>query len=288
MKAIVPVAGLGTRMLPTSKACTKELLPIVDKPVLQLIVQDLVLAGVREIIFVVSSNKRALQKYFARDLALEKMLKDKGRFGTLRELNKLLATVDFKYVEQKEPLGDGHAVLCASKYIKNEPCLVVFGDDLIDAETPCPQQILKAYQKYKAPILTLQQVPQAQVSSYGIVGGRQKAKGIYALNQFVEKPDPDKAPSNLAIVGKYLITPVVLKFLQKIKYQTGREIRLIDAFYAMAENNLPVYGLEFKGQRFDTGNKLGYAKAFLHYALKDKQLRPELRGFLEEELKAKD
>ncbi|MDD4351820.1 MAG: UTP--glucose-1-phosphate uridylyltransferase [Candidatus Gracilibacteria bacterium] len=280
MKAVIPVAGLGTRMLPASKACSKELLPIIDRPVLHLLVEELYEAGIREVIFVVGKNKKALQNYFKVDPSLEAVLQSKGQSKVLASLKKLNTKMKFEYVEQKQPLGDGDAVLCAHKFVKDEAFLVIFGDDLIDAAVSCSKQLIAAYKKYRMPVIALERVPREDISKYGIVGGASFAKRFYKLDCFVEKPLPENAPSDLAIVGKYLITPILLKLLKEMAGQKKGELRLIDAFHAMAHNKLPVIGMEFTGQRFDTGNKLGYVKAIMHYAMKDPELAAELKKYL--------
>lgn len=193
-----------------------------------------------------------------------------------KKLNKF----EFKFVTQDEPLGDGHAILCAKEFLGKEPCLVIFGDDLIDAEVSCAKQLKEVFEDENYPVVALEEVPSAEVSKYGIVGGERIKEHIYGLNSFIEKPEPQNAPSNLAIVGKYLITAEVIEYLEKVPKREGKEIRLIDAFVLMAAEGLEIRGLKFLGERFDVGSKLGYLKAIAHFGLQDEEVGEEFGDYL--------
>jgi UTP--glucose-1-phosphate uridylyltransferase len=265
-KAVIPVAGLGTRFLPATKAIPKELLPIIDKPVIQYIVEEAVNSGIKEIIFVVSPEKKSLiKKHFERNEFLEKKLKKQGKKSLLKKLKATNDLAKFSYVIQKEALGDGHAILCAKQKIKNEPFAVLFGDDIIDSKTPALAQLLKVYEKTGYSTICLEKIPKKDTKKYGIIEPASKKGNTYEIKSLVEKPSPSKAPSNLGIIGKYIVTPECLKALKKAKKGHDGELRLIDGFRNLLGKQ-KIYGIEVKGKRFDTGDKNGFVKAIKHFS----------------------
>ncbi|MFH1375492.1 MAG: UTP--glucose-1-phosphate uridylyltransferase [Patescibacteria group bacterium] len=276
-KAVLPVAGLGTRTLPATKAIPKELLPIVDTPVLQLLVEELVKAGIAEIIFVVAPSDSAIQKHFSPDPALEKVLRKKGQIDLAKKIKKISELAKFTYVKQHEALGDGHAVYQARKSIGDEPFLVVFGDDLIVSKVSATTQLLKTWAEKHSAVVGLQEVLPEEVSRYGIV----KPKGdSLEIESFIEKPQPGKAPSNLAIVGKYICPPEIFPILEKHPNASG-EIRLIDALSELVKSQ-PVHGCVLTGERFDCGAKLGWLKANIEFALQHPETSEAIQSYLRE------
>ena len=275
-KAIIPVAGLGTRFLPATKAQPKEMLALVDKPVIQYIVEEAVNSGIEEIIFVTSGTKRAIEDHFDRNFELEYRLKEKGKEAELKEILKISDLARFVYVRQKTPLGDGHALLTAKDLIGDEPCAVLFGDDVIDGALPTIKQLIEVYEKTNSPVMAVMEVPKADLKKYGVAktidGGT--TSRIEAL---VEKPDPDKAPSNLAVVGRYIITPKVFDELVKIKPSLDGEIRLIDALNAMLLKNEAVYAHKFTGTRYDCGNKTQFLLASINFGLKHQDIGQDFK-----------
>jgi UTP--glucose-1-phosphate uridylyltransferase len=284
-KAIIPVAGLGTRFFPATKAIAKEMLPIVDKPCIQYLVEEAVASGIKEIIFVISKDKPSIQEHFKTTFKLSKILEERKKKEELSSLQKIDKLAKFSYVYQSKPLGDGHAILCAKKLIgKDESFAVLFGDDIWDCQTPALLQLIKHYNKLNSPIIALEKIPKDKTYKYGIVGikeDKNNSKALHHLKSFVEKPSPEKAPSNLAITGKYIVTPALFKELSKAKSHTkDAEIRLIDGMLSFIKNN-DIYGYEIEGKRFDTGDKLGYLKAVTHFALKDKLLGASFKKHLQ-------
>lgn len=275
-KAVLPVAGLGTRTLPATKAVPKELLPVVDTPVLQLLVEELAAAGIIEIIFVVGPSDSAIRKHFSPTPVLEKVLAKKGQVEQLEKIKKIAELAQFSYVEQSEALGDGHAILQARELVGDEPFLVVFGDDLIVAETSATTQLLESFEAKQSAIVGLQEVSEEEVSNYGIV----KLKGdSLEIESFVEKPRSAEAPSNLAIIGKYICPPEIFPILEKHPSASG-EIRLIDGLTELVQSQ-PVHGCVIEGQRFDCGDKLGWLKANIEFALKDPELKKKVADYLQ-------
>lgn len=281
-KAVIPVAGLGTRFFPATKAVSKEMLPIVDKPCIQYLVEEAVKSGIKEIIFVISKDKTAIKDHFSCSRKLKKLLLEKGKNKELEILQKIDRLAKFSYVYQEKPLGDGDAIMCAKKFIKNEPFAVLFGDDIWDCKKPALLQLIEQYNKYRSPILALEKIPKNETKNYGIVGIKSRKNRLMELNGLIEKPLPKNAPSDLAITGKYIITPELFTYLAKANSGTAdKELRLIDGMRAFIKKH-PIYGYEIEGRRFDTGSKFGYLKAVTHFALKDKSLgqsfRKHLRG----------
>lgn len=282
-KAVFPAAGFGTRFLPVTKSLPKEMLPIVDKPVIQYLVEEAVSAGIREIIIVTGRGKRAIEDHFDYSAELEHNLVEKGKHALLKEVQKIANLAKFIYVRQPKPQGDGHAILCAKEVIGNEPFAVLFGDDIVDSKIPAIKQLINMYEKKNATIIGLEQVPQKDVSHYGIIKPKRKLGRLYEIENLVEKPSPREAPSNLAIIGKYVCSPGIWKALEKAKPSRDGEIRLIDGFKELIKHE-PLYGYELEGTRYDTGDKIGLLKATISFALKRKDIGPELREYLSKEL----
>ncbi|GAB6274444.1 MAG: UTP--glucose-1-phosphate uridylyltransferase GalU [Peptococcaceae bacterium] len=265
-KAVVPAAGLGVRFLPVTKSLPKEMLPLVDKPIIQYIIEEVVASGLENILVVTGRGKRAIEDYFDQSPDLEIHLTQKGKHDLLKIVRELGELVDIHYVRQKEPRGLGHAVFCARKFVGEEPFAVLLGDDLIYHEIPCLKQMLALYTQVQATILAVQEVPAQDVNKYGILDARLIQPGVYLVNDLVEKPDPATAPSRLAIMGRYIITPQIFELLAHTPPGAGGEIQLTDALRELKQTQ-PIYGLAFKGQRYDVGDKLGYLKATIDFAL---------------------
>jgi UTP--glucose-1-phosphate uridylyltransferase len=278
-KAIIPVAGFGTRFLPATKAQPKEMLPIVDKPIIQYLVEEAVAAGIEEIVFVTGRGKRAIEDHFDYSFELEQTLVEKNKMDKLEAIYKISNMAKFSFVRQPKPLGDGDALLRARHLIGDEPCAVLFGDDIVDSEQPCIGQLMDVFYKYDSPVLALMEVPEDQVSSFGVVDGVKVNGRVYEIKNMVEKPKQEEAPSNLIIVGKYVITPTVFDELAKAKPSKDGEIRLADALINMLGKKA-FYGYEFEGKRYDCGSKLGFLEATVDFALKHKEVKDEFREFL--------
>ena len=278
-KALFPVAGLGTRFLPATKASPKEMLPLVDKPLIQYVVEEAISSGIEEVIIITGRGKRAIEDHFDISYELEDILRQQGKEKILAEVQQISNMVDICYVRQKEPYGLGHAVLCAKNLVKNEAFAVLLGDDVVDSEVPVLKQMLDMYYKYKAPIIAVQEVDRSQVSSYGIISGVQVADGVYKISDMVEKPRLEDAPSNLAIIGRYLLTPGIIGLLEKTAPGRGKEIQLTDGLRGLLKLG-PVYGLKFKGKRYDAGDKLGFLQATVEFGLKNKEFGGKFRQYL--------
>lgn len=280
-KAILPVAGLGTRFLPATKAQPKEMLPIIDKPVIQFLVEEAVNSGVKDIIFVTGRGKRAIEDHFDYAPELENSLLEKNKGDVYRSVRKISEMANFFYVRQKMPKGDGDAVLCAGDLVNNEPVAVLFGDDIIDAKVPCLKQMIKVFEKYGDCVLVLEKVPKNETKHYGVVDAKKISGNVYEIRDIVEKPDPKDAPSNLAIVGKYIIMPEVFIELKKLKDQKNRkgELRLADALKNLLKKR-PIYGLIYEGKRYDCGTKIGFMKATVDFGLKHPEVNGEFKKYL--------
>ncbi|MEZ0344395.1 MAG: UTP--glucose-1-phosphate uridylyltransferase [Caldimicrobium sp.] len=286
-KAVLPVAGFGTRMLPVTKAVPKELLPIINRPAIEYVVDEALESGFDSLIFVISYGKEAILDYFDVDLGLKALLFDRKKEALLKmveEIEKKVKTLSS--VRQKVPEGLGHAVLVAERLVGKEPFAVLLGDDLVDAEEPCLKQMKERYielssQVENHSIIALEEVPMEEVSKYGIIEGERISENLIKIKRVVEKPAPEEAPSNLAIIGRYIFDSVLFEYLKRIP-KRGGEYQLTDAIQLMIDAGYPVYGYFFKGKRLDTGNPKGYFKAILHYASKDQELKEILRAFLKE------
>ena len=279
-KAILPVAGFGTRFLPATKAQPKEMLPIVDKPAIQYIVEDAVSAGIKEIIFVTGRGKRAIEDHFDYSFELDKTLVEKNKLELVKEVRRIAELAKFSYVRQPLPLGDGHALACAAHLVYDEPVLVMFGDTLYDAKEGPASQILKTFAKYGDSVIGLSAVPRSEVSKFGVIDGVAVDERIYEIKRFIEKPLPSEAPSNLVAVGIYVLTPEVLSWLTTMRPGPSGELRLADAFQQMLAHDRPLYGQEFNGTWLDTGDKLGFIKATIQLGLKNKDIGPGLKKFI--------
>ncbi|WP_419725215.1 UTP--glucose-1-phosphate uridylyltransferase GalU [Terrisporobacter petrolearius] len=281
-KAIIPAAGLGTRFLPATKAQAKEMLPIVDKPTLQYIIEEAIDSGIEEILIVTGRNKKCIEDHFDRSVELELELEKKGKSAMLEMVQDISNMVNIHYIRQKEPKGLGHAVHCAKSFIGNEPFAVLLGDDIVDAKTPCLKQMINAYDEYKTSILGVQQVDKDKVNKYGILDVKYIEDRVYKVKDMVEKPAIEEAPSNIAILGRYIITPAIFDILENQQPGKGGEIQLTDALQTLATKEA-IYAYNFEGRRYDVGDKLGFLEATVDFALK----RPELRDDFVEFLKSK-
>lgn len=280
-KVVIPAAGLGTRFLPATKSLAKEMLPIVDKPCIQYLVEEAVKSGIEEVIIVTGDGKESIEHYFAHSKKLHKHLLEKGNKKAAADLKKIEKMAKFTFAEQPSPKGDGHAILCAKHLINNEPFAVLFGDDIWDATTPPLKQMISAYNKHKSPIVAVTKIDKKHSQKYGIIDPENKNGPIYKVNGLVEKPSPKKAPSNLALTGKYIVTPELFEQLKKTKVKKTKELRLIDGMKEFIKSS-PIHALEIKGERFDTGDKLGYLKAVINFALKHKEFKTGLKKYLKE------
>lgn len=276
-KAIIPAAGLGTRFLPATKAQPKEMLPIVDKPTLQYIIEEAVESGIKEILIITGRNKKSIEDHFDKSVELELELEQKGKMDLLEMVKNISNMINIHYIRQKEPNGLGHAIGCAKSFIGNEPFAVMLGDDVVDSKKPCLKQLIEAYEEYHTTILGVQEVADSDVDKYGIVKGRFIEDGIYKVKDLIEKPDVGKAPSNIAILGRYIITPEIFGILDNTKPGKNGEIQLTDALKELAKRQA-MYAYIFEGRRYDVGDKLGFLEATVDFALK----RPEIKAdFLE-------
>jgi UTP--glucose-1-phosphate uridylyltransferase len=279
-KAIFPAAGLGTRFLPATKASPKEMLPLVDKPLIQYVVEEAVASGIEEVVLVTGRGKRAIEDHFDVAFELEEDLKAKGKHKLLSEIQRIADLVTFCYIRQKKALGLGHAVLTAKRVIGDEPFAVLLGDDIIDSAVPVLKQMMAVFKRYPATILAIQKVPKSQTQHYGIIDAKKIEDSVYLVKDLVEKPAPDQAPSNLAIIGRYILTPAVFGALERTKPGKGGEIQLTDGLRLLMEKE-PIYAYEFKGIRHDAGDKLGFLKATVEFGLKNKEFGAEFRSYLQ-------
>lgn len=280
-KAIIPAAGLGTRFLPATKAMPKEMLPIVDKPTIQYIVEEAVASGIEDIIIVTGKGKRAIEDHFDIAFELEQNLAEKGKLDILEKVRYSTNLADIHYIRQKEPKGLGHAVWCARNFIGDEPFAVLLGDDIVQCETPCLKQLIDQYEETHSSVIGVQMVPDQVTHRYGIVEPSVKSGRRYQVENFVEKPAPGTAPSNLAIMGRYILTPEIFMFLEQQKTGTGGEIQLTDAIQKLNQIQ-HVFAYDFEGTRYDVGEKLGFVKTTVEFALQHDDLRDELVEYLNE------
>ena len=279
-KAIIPAAGLGTRFLPATKAQPKEMLPVVDKPTLQYIIEEAVESGIQEILIITGRNKKSIEDHFDKSVELELELEAKGKYELLEEVRRISNMVDIHYIRQKEPKGLGHAIYCAKSFIGNEPFAVLLGDDIVyHPEKPCLKQLMEAYEEYKGTILGVQNVAIDDVGKYGIVDAEKIGDRMYKVKDLVEKPSADEAPSDIAIQGRYIINPAIFEILERTKPGKGGEIQLTDALKELALKE-DMYAYNFEGRRYDVGDKQGFLEATVEFALRRKDLREEFLNYL--------
>ncbi|WAA12120.1 UTP--glucose-1-phosphate uridylyltransferase GalU [Fervidibacillus halotolerans] len=278
-KAIIPAAGLGTRFLPATKAMPKEMLPIVDKPTIQYIVEEAVASGIEDIIIVTGKGKRAIEDHFDNAPELEQNLAEKGKMELLEKVRYSSNLANIHYIRQKEPKGLGHAVWCARNFIGDEPFAVLLGDDIVQSDTPCLRQLINQYEETFSSIIGVQRVPEKETHRYGIIDPLTQEGRRYQVKNFVEKPAPGTAPSNLAIIGRYILTPEIFHFLDQQEIGAGGEIQLTDAIQKLNQIQR-VFAYEFEGDRYDVGEKIGFVKTTIEFALKDEELKPQVLDFL--------
>ena len=283
-KAIIPAAGLGTRFLPATKASPKEMLPLVDKPLIQYAVEEAVASGIEDIIVVTGRGKRAIEDHFDRSVELEENLKGNGKGQLLSQIRHISNLANFCYVRQSEALGLGHAVLCAQHLIGDEPFAVMLGDEIIDAPVPGLAQLIHTFKKKGGAVIGVQEVPHHEVNRYGIVSPRTVREGLHQVQDLVEKPSPSDAPSDLAVIGRYVLPPEIFFILRKTKPGKQGEIQLTDALKELARKS-PMYALEIQGQRYDAGNKLGFLIATVEFALKNPSLGQDFGEYLRQRIR---
>ncbi|MGG4042531.1 UTP--glucose-1-phosphate uridylyltransferase GalU [Bacillus smithii] len=286
-KAIIPAAGLGTRFLPATKAMPKEMLPIVDKPTIQYIVEEAIHSGIEDIIIVTGKGKRAIEDHFDHAFELEKNLYDTGKLDLLEKVQQSSNMVDIHYIRQKEPLGLGHAVWCARKFIGDEPFAVLLGDDVVESETPCIKQLMNVYEKTGASVIGVQPVPLEESHRYGMIDPMAQNGRLYEIKNLVEKPKREQAPSNLAIMGRYILTPEIFSYLEKQERGAGGEIQLTDAIQKLSKTQ-KVFGYCFEGKRYDVGEKLGFILTTIEFALKNEELREPILEKLKQLIKQEE
>ena len=278
-KAVFPAAGLGTRFLPATKASPKEMLPLVDKPLIQYVVEEAVASGVESVIVVTGRGKAAIEDHFDVSFELEKLLEERGKHEELKAMRAISEMARVSYVRQQEALGLGHAVLQARDLVGDEPFAVMLSDDIIDSETPALKQLLNVYEKYDAPVVAVFQVPGDAISRFGVIDGEEVEEGVYKIKDMVEKPAVADAPSDLAIIGRYVLTPDIFDEIEKTTPGAIGEIQITDAMRSLLKKR-PFYAVRFEGTRYDAGDKLGFLIATVQYALKHEELAPEFREYL--------
>lgn len=278
-KAVIPAAGLGTRFLPATKAQPKEMLPIVDKPTIQYIIEEAVASGIEEILIITGKNKRAIEDHFDKSVELENELESKGKEDLLKITRDISNLADIYYIRQKEPKGLGHAINCARTFVGNEPFAVMLGDDVVDSKKPCLKQLMDCYDQYKTTIVGVQEVNHSDVYKYGIVDGMHIEDNVYKVRDLVEKPKVEEAPSDIAILGRYIIVPEIFKILANTKPGKGGEIQLTDALKSLMHSEA-MYACAFEGRRYDVGDKLGFLEATVEYALQRDDLKNAFSDYL--------
>ena len=278
-KAVFPAAGLGTRFLPATKASPKEMLPLVDKPLIQYVVEEAVASGIESVIIVTGRGKAAIEDHFDVSFELEKLLEERGKEAELKAMRAISEMARVSYVRQQEALGLGHAVLQARDLVGDEPFAVMLSDDIIDSETPALRQLLDVYEKYDAPVVAVFQVEGEAISRFGVIEGEEVEDGVYKIKDMVEKPAFSEAPSDLAIIGRYVLTPDIFEEIEKTRPGAIGEIQITDAMRSLMKKR-PFYAVRFKGTRYDAGDKLGFLIATVEFALKHEELAPEFREYL--------
>jgi UTP--glucose-1-phosphate uridylyltransferase len=280
-KAVFPAAGLGTRFLPATKAQPKEMLPLVDKPIIQYVIEEAVAAGLTNIIIVTGRGKNAIEDHFDVSYELESLLEERGKTDLLDQVRAISNMISISYVRQKETLGLGHAVLMAKDLVGDEPFAVMLGDDIIDAPVPCMRQMVDVFEQHQGPVVAVHQVPRAEISAYGVIDGAPEGSGgrLFRVRGMVEKPPAAEAPSDLAIIGRYILTPDIFAELEKTPRDKGGEIQLTNGMRSLAQRR-PFFAYQFEGRRHDAGNKLGFLKATVEFALKRDDLGADFRAYL--------
>jgi len=286
MKAIIPAAGLGTRFLPATKAQPKEMLPVYDKPTIQYVVEEAVESGIDDILIITGRSKRAIEDHFDKSVELELALSNKNKDRALKEIKDISDLAHLHFVRQKEQKGLGDAVLCAKNFVGDEPFAVLLGDTITMAEVPCTRQLMNVYDQYKASVIAVEKVRPEKISSYGIIKSK-PIDSVYEIEDLVEKPSPEEAPSDLGIIGRYVLTPEIFDVIKEVKPGVGGEIQLTDALKALREKQ-PLYAYVFDGQRFDIGTKFDWLKSSIEIALKNPEIKDDLEGYLIELLKGEE
>jgi UTP--glucose-1-phosphate uridylyltransferase len=280
-KAVIPAAGFGTRFLPATKSQPKEMLPIVDTPVIQYVVEEAVQAGITDLLMIIGKGKRSIEEHFDRSFQLEAQLEAKGKTAELQAMRRISELADIHFVWQKEMLGLGDAVYCARHHVHEEPFAVLLGDTVIDSVKPAAAQMVELFEELQQPVILLEQVEPQKVSLYGVIDGQEIRPGVYRIRDFVEKPRPEKAPSNLVIAGRYLLTPDIFGFIEKTTPSKDGEIQLTEALKALVRTR-PMYGLKLEGKRCDIGNKEGFIRTNIEFALKRDDMAASLRQFIKQ------
>lgn len=278
-KAVIPVAGLGTRLLPVTKSVPKELLPIIDTPAIQVIVEECIASGIEEVIFITGRGKGGIEDHFDYNYELEKVLEERGKFKELESVRRVSKMIRTVAVRQKKPLGLGHAILCAREVVGDEPFMVLLPDDIIESDPPCAKQIVDVYEKYGQGVVAVMEVPHDQVSRYGIIDGEKWNPGLYRVRLVVEKPDPSVAPSNIAVAGRYCLPPIIFDYLEQAEKNAVGEVELTAAIARLARDRALI-GYQFEGELHDIGDQVGLVTANVAFALKRPELREELMAFL--------
>ncbi|MEM7819778.1 MAG: UTP--glucose-1-phosphate uridylyltransferase GalU [Candidatus Aenigmatarchaeota archaeon] len=279
MKAVIPAAGLGTRFLPATKAQPKEMLPIVDKPAIQYVVEEAVSSGIDDIIIITGRGKRSIEDHFDKSPELENMLKNSNIKKKLDEIKELLENVDIHYIRQQEPLGLGHAIYCAKKHINNEPFAVLLGDDILESEIPVTKQLIELNKKYNSSVIAVEEVPKNKISFYGIIKYEKIEDSVFLISDLIEKPKIEEAPSNFGIIGRYVLMPEIFDCIEKTKPGINNEIQLTDAL-KLLKNLQKIYAYKFNGKRFDIGNKEDYIKTVIYFSLKHSEIRNEIINYV--------
>ena len=280
MRAVIPAAGLGTRFLPATKAQPKEMLPVYDKPTIQYVIEESVNSGVDDILIVTGKGKRSIEDHFDRSFELEHHLKTKGKEDFLKEIEYISDLADIHFIRQKKQKGLGDAIYCAKKHVGNDPFVVMLGDTITKDTVPCTKQLIDIYEKYGKSVIALEEVPDEKVERYGIIGGEEIEPNIYQIDKLVEKPPLRVAPSNLAIMGRYVLTPDIFDCIENVEPGYGGEIQLTDALSKLDE----IYGQVFKGQSYDIGNRIDWLKTSLRFALEDEKAKDEILNFIKNEI----
>ena len=280
-KAVIPAAGLGTRMLPITKSMPKEMLPVVDRPVIHYVVEEAIRAGIDDILIITGKGKRAIEDYFDRSFELEYYLRERGKVDKLKQVEEIGEMVDIYYVRQKKPLGLGDAILHAEKHVNGEPFAVLLGDDIVINNKPAVKQLMEIFERFNAPVLGVERVAWDDVSKYGIVYGTKIRGSLYEVRDLIEKPPREKAPSNVAIVGRYVLTPEVFDALRNAKPDKNGEIQLTDALRSLVKEGTKMLAREVEGKRYDVGTKVGFIRANIEIALAREELRKEIISTME-------